>query len=269
MTNQTRIVSSAFAAGLFFMTTTIPATADGLGLGVGASVGGISAGAGASIGGSGGTRAGVGASLGGSGGVSAGGGASIGGSSGISAGAGASLGGSDGVNAGLGANVGGSGGIRAGVGAGLGTGVGVGVGVGVATNNPGTPGTRATGYNPRLASLVDDMSSQELLQTKKRCNKVVGNSSRFDRDLVALCRRSISPPASAMIGVEPACRSTGSPKCVCSTRISIAEAAEATLHDHAGRQRCHPARPEGRRRDGITSPWPMPGSPDRGSACRA
>ncbi len=157
MTNTYNLVSKSLIAGAVIAALGFPASAQSLG---------------------------AGASIGGGGGISAGAGASVGGSGGIGAGAGASIGGSSGVNAGVGASVGGSSGVGAGVGVGDGVDVGAGVSVGGTDASSTTGGTT----NPGLASAVNSMSDSELEKTMLRCQKVVGNSARYDRDLVELCK---------------------------------------------------------------------------------
>ncbi|WP_372955356.1 hypothetical protein [Mesorhizobium sp.] len=98
------IFAKSLASSAVIISLSLPATAGGIGVGGGVSVGGR-----------GGVNAGVGASIGGAGGIGVGAGASVGGSGGVNAGVGASVGGSNGVNAGLGANVGGTNGVSAGL----------------------------------------------------------------------------------------------------------------------------------------------------------
>ncbi|UDL89541.1 hypothetical protein LGH82_31565 [Mesorhizobium sp. PAMC28654] len=176
MTFTIKTITSGLAGGAVIFMLSMPVSAAGLGVGVGASVGG-----------SGGINAGVGASVGGSGGINAGVGASVGGANGVNAGAGANVGGTGGVSAGLGADVGGAGGIGVGAGVGVGNGVGVGVGVGVGTD-PGAPGTpSAPGTPGRLTTVVAQMSDSQVARMKKRCADVLSDSGVYDRDLRQLC----------------------------------------------------------------------------------
>ena len=99
-------LAATLASGAILAMLCVPASAAGIGVGVGASVGGpggVNAGLGASVGGRNGVNAGLGASVGGSRGVNAGAGATVGGRNGVDAGATASIGGRSGVNAGAGA----------------------------------------------------------------------------------------------------------------------------------------------------------------------
>ena len=167
------VLAALCAPGSF---TVGAASADGIGLGAGASIGGRS-------------------------GVNAGGGASIGGSNGVNTGAGASVGGTSGASAGLGASVGGSGGVNAGAGAQVGSGVGVGVGVSIGdTGNPSQSIGDGTGiFSPSdpttttsISSAARDrlagLSGKEIGRYKKRCVNVLSDSGSYDADLIALCR---------------------------------------------------------------------------------
>jgi hypothetical protein len=173
------------------------ARADGIGVGIGASIGG-----------SNGVNARAGASIGGRNGGTAGLGASIGGRNGVNAGAGANVGGSNGITAGPGANVG----SGAKAGAGVKVGNGVGVGVNVAIGDGGTGGGLVTdpGQDPKInpdnvktSSLTGSttitrsaatrhalatLSDKDLVRYKKRCTDILSNSGSYDGELVALCR---------------------------------------------------------------------------------
>ncbi|WFP61874.1 MULTISPECIES: hypothetical protein [unclassified Mesorhizobium] len=177
-------VARTLACGTIVAVLSAPAHADGINVGVGASVGGgINAGAGASVGGRGGIDAGLGASVGGASGVNAGAIASVGGSNGIDADATASIGGSNGVDAAVDANVGDGAGTTLGLGVGD-TGVGVSVGTAAALSAPSTPGASVT---PRARTAVAQLSSTQLTRMKKRCAEVLSSAGTYDSDLRALC----------------------------------------------------------------------------------
>ncbi|MDG4883877.1 hypothetical protein [Mesorhizobium sp. WSM4884] len=164
-------VARTLACGTIVAVLAAPAHADGIGVGVGASVGGR-----------GGINAGLGSSVGGTSGVNAGAVASVGGSNGIDADATASIGGANGVEAAVDANVGDGAATTLGLGAGDDTGVGVGT---APLSVPTAP--EASVVTSRARTAVAQLSSTQLTRMKKRCAEVLSSAGTYDSDLRALC----------------------------------------------------------------------------------
>lgn len=170
------------------------AFAQGIGADVGVSVGGddgVSAGASASVGGGGGVDADVGASVGDDDGVDADVDVSVGDDDGVDADVSASVGGDDGIDADVGVGVGGDDGVNADAGVNVGgddgadVDVGVGIGDGAAPGAGGGSGTDVD--RPALQARVDQMSDSEVAELRDRCEDVLADPGRYDRELAVLC----------------------------------------------------------------------------------